>query len=208
MDFINAYDSDLEKYTTKARIRKIRSAAEKAFEPGMEGTALDIELGSFLRILNIIMSDEKEKILKAVENQFDSRKQVITTIPNIGAVTGSIIIAKIRKIERFGNAEKLVALAGIDPAIKESGKIRSGRSISKRGDQMLRTAIYQITLVATRCNPVISDYYSRLVKRGMPKKKALVASSRKMCHIIFSVMHNNKPFKVPEKFRTETGREE
>ena len=55
VDFINTYDSDIEKYITKARIRKIRSAAEKAPEPGMEGTALDIELGSFLRILNIIM---------------------------------------------------------------------------------------------------------------------------------------------------------
>ena len=38
----------------------------------------------------------------------------------------------------------------------------------------------------------------------MPKKKAVVATSRKMCYIIFSVMHNNKPFEVPEKFKTKT----
>ncbi|MDA8054945.1 MAG: hypothetical protein M0Z77_04755 [Thermoplasmatales archaeon] len=36
-----------------------------------------------------------------------------------------------------------------------------------------------------------------LVERGMPRKKALVAASRKMCHIIWSVWHNNKPFEVP-----------
>jgi len=98
----------------------------------------------------------------------------------------------------------LVAFSGIDPVIKESGKIRSERSISKRGDPMLRTAIYQSTVSAIRCNPVISDFYHRLTERGVPKKKALIASSRKMCHIIFSVMHNNKPFEVPEKFRKES----
>ncbi len=69
---------------------------------------------------------------------------------------------------------------------------------------MLRTAIYQSTLVAARRNPVISDYYHRLVERGMPKKKAFVASSRKMCHIIFSVLHNNKPFELQDKFKTKT----
>ena len=37
----------------------------------------------------------------------------------------------------------------------------------------------------------------------MPRKKALVAPSRKMCQIIFSVMHNNKPFEVRDKFKSE-----
>ena len=202
-DFMNADDHDLERYITKARIRKIRSVAEKSPEPGNERKALDIEFMSFLRILDLLIS-EKEKILEAIEKEFVSTNQVITSIPGVGSVTGSIIVAKIGKIDRFEDAGKLVAFAGIDPVIKESGKTRSERSISKRGDSMLRTAIYQSTLAATRCNPVISDYYHRLVdERGMPKKKALVAASRKMCHIIFSVMHNNRPFEVPEKFRSD-----
>ncbi len=101
------------------------------------------------------------------------------------------------------DAEKLVAFAGIDPVIKESGKQRSQKSISKRGDSSLRSAIYQSTLAAIRGNPVISEFYRRKVDGGMPKKKALVAASRKQCHIIWSVWHNNKPFEVPEKFRKQ-----
>ena len=201
-DFINADDADLEKYLTVARIRKIRSAAEKAPEPGIEKKSLAIEILSLLRILDLLMK-EKENITREMEKEFVSSTQVITSIPGVGSVTGAVIVAKIGRIERFEDAGKLVAFAGIDPVIKESGKTRSERSISKRGDSMLRTAIYQSTLVATRCNPVISDYYHRLVERGMPKKKALVAASRKMCHIIFSVMHSNRPFEVPEKFETE-----
>ncbi len=200
--FMNADDSDLQKHITKGRIEKIRAVAVKSPEPGKEREALEIELLSLLRILDILI-DEKEKIMKAVEREFSLTDQVITTIPGIGPITGSIVCAKIGNIERFENAEKLVAFAGIDPVIKESGKVRSERAISKRGDPTLRTAIYQSTLSATRCNPVISDYYHRLVERGMPRKKALVAASRKMCHIIFSVMHNNKPFEVPDKFKSE-----
>ena len=41
----------------------------------------------------------------------------------------------------------------------------------------------------------------RKVDSGMPKKKALIAASRKQCHIIWSVWHNNKPFEVPENFK-------
>jgi len=153
---------------------------------------------SLLRILSILM-EEKDKITAEIKNEFASSDRKLTSIPGIGSVTGAVITAKIGNIGRFSDPGKLVAFSGIDPVIKESGKI-----ISKRGDSMLRTAIYQSTLVATRCNPVISDYYHRLVERGMPKKKALMASSRKMCHIIFSVMHNNKAFEVPEKFKTKT----
>ena len=114
-----------------------------------------------------------------------------------------VILGKICDINRFENAEKLVAFVGFDPVIKESGKQRSQKSISKRGDSALRSAIYQSTLSAVRGNPVISEFYHRKVDGGMPKKKALVAASRKQCHIIWSVWHNNKPFEIPEKFRKQ-----
>ena len=80
---------------------------------------------------------------------------------------------------------------------------RFQKSISKRGDSALRSAIYQSTLAAVRGNPVISEFYHNKVNGGMPKKKALFAASRKQCHIIWSVWHNNKPFEIPERFRKE-----
>ncbi|MEM3860460.1 MAG: transposase [Candidatus Micrarchaeaceae archaeon] len=121
----------------------------------------------------------------------------------MGPITGTVILGKICNIYRFENAEKLVAFSGIDPVMKENGKQRSQKSISKRGDSALRSAIYQSTLAAVRMNPVISEFYHRKVDGGMPKKKALVAASRKLCHIMWSVWHNNRPFEIPEKFRKQ-----
>ena len=162
--------------------------------------SLRMEISSLIRILKVLM-DEEKSFEKAMKSDTVLENHVTMSIPGIGPVTGSVILGKICDINRFENAEKLVAFTGIDPVIKESGKQRSQRSISKRGDSALRSAIYRSTLAAIRGNPVISEFYHRKVDGGMPKKKALVAASRKQCHIIWSVWHNNKPFEIPEKFR-------
>ena len=68
-EFMKADDSDLEKYSTRAKIRKIRSAAEKSPEPGPERKALKIELLSFIRILGILM-EEKDRITAEIGKEF------------------------------------------------------------------------------------------------------------------------------------------
>ena len=194
-DFIHA---DLKLYVTARKAETIRKTAIDAPANTHANRAITTELQALIRILNTL-STEKENIGKAMSGETENH--IIMTVPGIGAITGSVIIGKVCGISRFENAEKLVAFAGIDPVIRESGKKRSGRAISKRGDSTLRSAIYQSTLAAVRSNPVISEFYCRKVDSGMPKRKALIAASRKQCHIIWSVWHNNKPFEVPESFK-------
>ena len=157
------------------KIMKI--ASDSPANHHMERT-LRIEISSVIRILKVLM-DEKESFEKAMKSDPVLENHVIMSIPGIGPITGSVILGKICDINRFENAEKLVAFVGIDPVITESGKKRSEKSISKRGDSSLRSAIYQSTLAAVRGNPVISEFYCRKVDGGMPKKKALVVASRK-----------------------------
>ena len=201
-DFISADTDEIEKYISKRRYGKImKIASDSPVNITME-RSLRMEISSLIRILKVLM-EEKENIENTMKSDPVLENHVIMSIPGIGPITGSVIPGKICDINRFENAEKLVAFAGIDPVIKESGKQRSHKSISKRGDSALRSAIYQSTLAAIRGNPVISEFYHRKVDGGMPKKKALVAASRKQCHIIWSVWHNNKPFEIPERFRKQ-----
>ena len=199
-DFISADPAEIEKYVSKRRYGKIMKIASDSPANLSLERSLRMEISSLIRILKVLM-DEKENIEKEMKSDPVLENHVIMSIPGLGPITGPVILGKICDITRFENAEKLVAFAGIDPVIKESGKQRSQRSISKRGDSALRSAIYQSTLAAIRGNPVISEFYHRKVDGGMPKKKALVAASRKQCHIIWSVWHNNKPFEIPDKFR-------
>jgi transposase len=201
-DFISADRDHIEKYVSRKRYDKIMKIASDSPANLHLERSLRMEIFSLIRILKLLMI-EKESFEKAMKSDPVLEHHVIMSIPGIGPITGSVILGKICDINRFENAEKLVAFAGIDPVIKESGKQRSQRSISKRGDSALRSAIYQSTLAAVRGNPVISEFYHRKVDGGMPKKKALVAASRKQCHIIWSVWHNNKQFEIPEKFRKQ-----
>ena len=201
-DFLSSDPKDIEKYVSKRRSERIRKIALDSPGNSYLDKALKMEISSLIRILKVLM-DEKENFEKAMKSDPVLENHLIMSIPGIGPITGSVILGKICDINRFENAEKLVAFVGFDPVIKESGKQRSQKSISKRGDSALRSAIYQSTLAAVRGNPVISEFYHRKVDGGMPKKKALVAASRKQCHIIWSVWHNNKPFEIPEKFRNQ-----
>ena len=202
-EFLSAGKEILVQYVTPRKSDRILRAAEISPKQVNSRDASIIEMSSLIRILRVL-NEEKKRIEDSMTGDSALRDHVISSIPGIGPVTGSIIIGKIGDINRFENAEKLVAFAGIDPVIKESGKKRSERSISKRGDPLLRSAIYLSTLAAIRSNPVIYEFYHRKTDGGMPRQKALVAASRKQCHIIWSVWHNNRPFEVPEKFKTNT----
>ena len=201
-DFISADPAEIEKYVSKRRYEKImKIASDSPVNLSLE-RSLRMEISSLIRILKVLM-DEKKSFEKAMKSDPLLENHVIMSIPGIGPITGSVILGKICDINRFENAEKLVAFAGIDPVINESGKQRSQKAISKRGDSALRSAIYQSTVASLRGNPVISEYYHSKVNGGMPKKKALFAASRKQCHIIWSVWHNNRPFEIPERFRKQ-----
>ena len=95
----------------------------------------------------------------------------------------------------FASVKGLVSFVGIAPREHTSGTSVFKRSkISRRGNTRIRHHLYMATLVAARVNPVIKEFYERLLNRGKCKKLALVACMRKMLHIIWGVMKNRKRF--------------
>lgn len=68
---------------------------------------------------------------------------MITTIPGVGNILGTIIVGEIGDISRFESASKLVAFAGLDVSVKQSGEfVGTQNKISKRGSSYLRRAIW------------------------------------------------------------------
>ena len=66
--------------------------------------------------------------------------------------------------------------------------------MSRVGSAVLRHALYMAALVATRKNKVISAFYNRLLARGKCKKLAVIASMRKLLHIIWGVLTHRVKF--------------
>lgn len=119
----------------------------------------------------------------------------IETIPGIGPVLGAIILSEIGDITRFKDASKLVAFAGIDPTVKQSGEFMGTKNkMSKRGSPYLRRAIWLAANVASFHDPVLSAYYNKKRQEGKHHFTAIGAVARKLLYIIQAVLKSNKPY--------------
>ncbi len=119
----------------------------------------------------------------------------ITTIPGVGAILGAIILSEIGGISRFENGSKLVAYAGIDASVSQSGNFEGTQMhMSKRGSPYLRRALYLAANIASFKDPELSAYYHRLKARGKHHNVAVCAVARKLCYIVFAVLSEQRPY--------------
>ncbi len=103
------------------------------------------------------------------------KDSLIFTIPGIGRTLGCSILARVGDVKRFGDKKRFVAYCGL--VVESSGKSVVSRSISKRGDAVLRRAFYLPALVTIRVNPVIKRFYEEH-KGRFRGKKLIVACTR------------------------------
>ena len=88
---------------------------------------------------------------------------------------------------------QIAALVGVAPFNRDSGTLRGKRTVWG-GRARVRAALYMGALVASRYNPVIRDFYRRLLAAGKPKKLALTACMRKLLVILDSMLKHRSPW--------------
>jgi transposase len=148
-------------------------------------------LRSIQRMIKIL-----EKEISAIdelvssEPGLQSRSQLIQSIQGVGKITAWTLLAYLTEIEHL-NRNRLVALAGIAPFNRDSGKFSGKRSIIG-GRAKVRRCLYMAAQSAANCNPIISAYVQRLRERGKPYKCAIVAAMRKLLLHIQSLIKNPK----------------
>ena len=142
-----------------------------------------------------------EKQIAELEQQISTllrqAASFITTIPGIGDTLGAIIISEIGDIHRFDAPGKLVAFAGLDVKVNQSGEFMGTKNkISKRGSPYLRRAIWLAAGRAAFCDPILSEYYQSLRARGKHHLTAVGAVARKLCNIIFAILRENRSYEA------------
>lgn len=138
--------------------------------------------------------DALDKEISHIMQQIDSH---ITSIPGIGITLGAEIIAEIGDISKFDSPSKIVAYAGLDASISQSGNYTASKnSISKRGSSALRYALYMATQVSVQKDPELNEYYNKLISKGKPHKVATVACCRKLINRIYIILKNNRPYEI------------
>lgn len=119
----------------------------------------------------------------------------ITSITEIGSVTGAAIISEIGDSSKFDILRKLVAFADLDATVTQSGEFEAVHNImSKRGSPYLRKTIFQVALITSFKDPVLSIYYQKKMSEGKHHLTCAGAVARKMFNIIYTLLKNNQPY--------------
>jgi transposase len=113
-------------------------------------------------------------------------EDLLRSVPSIGPVTSRTLLAELPELGKL-NRKQISALVGVAPFNRDSGTLKGRRSIWG-GRVAVRSALYMATLVATRRNSVIRNFYQRLKAKGKPFKVALVACMRKLLTILNSMI--------------------
>jgi transposase len=122
------------------------------------------------------------------------RENLLRSVPGIGPATALTLLAELPELGRL-DRKAIAALVGVAPLSCESGTWR-GRRIIWGGRARVRTALYMATLVASRHNPSIAAFYTRLCAAGKPKKVALTACMHKLLTILNAILRQGTPWSV------------
>lgn len=119
----------------------------------------------------------------------------ILSIPGVGEVTGAMIISEIGNIDRFSNPNKLLAFAGLEPSIYQSGKfIPDSGTMVKRGSPYLRWALLWIARTVPRYSTTFGDYYNKKISEGKHFNVAISHVAKKLVRVIFSIQKSGALF--------------
>ncbi len=181
-------------HVTETRAKQLVAAAKESV--ASQGDSFTEMTVSFLA-KTIIQAQEmietmKEQVIASVAS--DEGVKIMQSIPGIGAWGATCLRLEIGSIDRFPSPEALVAFAGLDPRIKQSGDSTRHVGISRRGRRQIRAMLYPLALVATRHNPAIKEFYTRLRAKGKGHLVSATACMRKMLHIIYGCWISGKVF--------------
>lgn len=134
------------------------------------------------------------EIEKKIDKQLKKINSVSQTIPGIGPSTGAMILGEIGDIKRFSSPKKLVAFAGMDPTMMQSGNFTGQHNrLSKKGSPYLRRAAWTFAVSASRHDSVFKAFYEKKRSEGKSHGIAIGAVSRKLLYRESRSVVHSKP---------------
>ena len=166
---------------------------------------MELDADDTLSILLTRARDSKKRLVKcekAIRKEFsdDPTYQSLYSIPGFGLVTSAYISSLIVDITRFKSDKAFAAYLGIVPAQRDSGESNPHCHITRRGDARAREMLMKSVLIHIREDKdresAVTRLYDRLLSRGFPKRKALMAACNKMSRLIYKVLTTGERFRM------------
>jgi transposase len=172
--------------------------ARQLFESAQASVGITEGRESILVEVNHLIAaiEHEDHLVHGVERQMNDYVQQIPyshsmlSIKGMGIITVAGLIGEVGNFEAFSTIAEIMKLAGLDLYEVSSGNHRGRHHISKRGRALMRKLLYFAALSVVRKQGIMHEDYQKMLARGMPKIKALVAISRKLLRLVFALVRN------------------
>lgn len=179
---------------TKEQAKELRVLAQKSV--GASDSALSIQITHTISQIELLDS-QLEQVEAEMTDIMKFNDSVIMTIPGIGYINGGMILGEIDHVHRFSNPNKLLAFAGLDPSVYQSGNFQARRTkMSKRGSRVLRYALINAAHNVVKNNATFKTYYDKKMAEGRSHYNALGHCAGKLVRIIWKMMTDNVEFNL------------
>lgn len=138
------------------------------------------------------LDDVEAQMATHVQAHYAELDQLLRSAGGIGPIASATLIAELPELGRL-NRRAISALVGVAPYAKDSGSSRGRRRVAGGRFEVRRT-LYMATLTATRYNPAIQAFYTRLIAAGKLPKVALIACMRKLVTILNAMVRSGQSF--------------
>lgn len=173
---------------------ELRVLAQKSV--GTSDKSLSIQITQSIEQIELL-DRQLELIESEMKDIVSSLDSVIMTIPGIGYVNSDMILGEIGDIHRFSNPNKLLAFAGLDPSVYQSGNFEAKHTrMSKRGSKALRCALINAAHNVVKNNTPFNNFYHRKVAEGRSHYNALGHCAGKLVRIIYKMLTDDVPFNL------------
>lgn len=178
----------------KEKAQELRVLAQKSVGTGNK--TLSIQIAQSISQVELYDRQLNEVHLE-IEKTMKSLNSVIMSIPGIGYLNGAMILGETGNITRFSDPSKLLAFAGLDPSVYQSGNFKATNTrMSKRGSKVLRYALINAAHNVVLNNKTFKDYYDLKISQGRSHYNALGHCAGKLVRIIYKMLTCNLEFNL------------
>ena len=183
-----------------ASYEKLRSLSRGKFSPqqflrlkelaantvGVNNSIFDVELNSLLSLYKSLVK-EINTIEKEINKLIEEVHPHYMSVPGIGPLSAAVIYSEYGDISNFTNPGQMLAFAGIEPGINESGTESHGGKMVKRGSSQLRYTLINCCLPLIRFDMTFATYYAKKRGEGKPHRVAITHVAKKLIRVIYAL---------------------
>ena len=192
-----------------ASYEKLRSLSRGKFSPqqflklkelaantvGVNNSIFDVELNSLLSLYKSL-AKEIDTIEKEINKLIEEVHPHYMSIPGIGSLSAAVIYSEYGDISNFSNPGQMLAFAGIEPGVNDSGTESHGGRMVKRGSSQLRYTLINCCLPLIRFDMTFATYYAKKRGEGKPHRVAITHVAKKLIRVIYALESKDIYFNI------------